>query len=89
MYDDYKAKGFTIVTINSDDDKATIEKYFAENNFTLPAVMGVNTTVADDYKVEAYPTNILLDKHGKVIARLIGFEEAKLRTEIEKLIAAP
>lgn len=89
LYSDYKDKGFTVVAINTDDDKATIEKYFAENQFTLPVAIGMKTTIADDYKVQAWPTNILLDKNGTVIHRAEGFEEEKLRAEIDKLTAAP
>ncbi len=88
LYTDYKDKGFTLVAINTDDDKATISKYLTENHFDMPVVMAVKTPTAEDYKVGSWPTNILLDKNGKVILRMEGFDEKQIRAEIEKLIAA-
>lgn len=44
---------------------------------------------ADDifkqYKVEAFPTNYLLDSAGKVVYRATGYDETGLRSALEKL----
>ncbi len=89
LYSEYKDKGFTIVAINTDDDKKTITDYYEKEKFDLPTVMGKNTSTIKDYKVRSWPTNILLDRNGKVILRMEGFNETQIQAEIEKLLALP
>ena len=37
------------------------------------------------YRVEAYPTNYILDNEGKVIFRSVGFSEEAIRAALKKL----
>lgn len=89
LYSEYKNKGFTIVAINTDDDQKVIIDYFEKEKFDIPVAMGMKTSTAENYKVRSYPTNILLDRNGKVILRMEGFNEGQIQAEIEKLLAAP
>jgi hypothetical protein len=41
--------------------------------------------VAEKYGVVAYPTNYILDKNGKVVAALVGFDEATLKSKLRGL----
>ena len=88
LYKDYKDKGFTIVAINTDNDPTAITDYLHKGRFAFPVAVGKGTNIIEDYKVGLFPTNILLDKNGKVILRLFGYDNKQLRTEIEKLLAA-
>ncbi len=59
-----------------------------ENNFTFLIGMkgkGDNYDAALQYRVQAYPTNYILDSSGKVIFRSVGFDEAGIRKALEKL----
>ena len=89
LYSEYKNKGFTIVAINTDDEKKVITDYFEKEKLDIPVVMGAKTSTTKDYKVRSWPTNILLDRNGKVILSIEGFNEGQIQAEIEKLLAAP
>ena len=59
-----------------------------ENNFTFLIGMkgkGDNYDAALQYRVQAYPTNYVLDSSGKVVFRSVGFDEAGIRAALEKL----
>ncbi len=65
-----------------------IKKYVKANNFTFligMKGMGDNYDAALQYRVQAYPTNYVLDGSGKIIFRSVGFDEAGIRKALEKL----
>ena len=65
-----------------------INKYVKENNFTFLIGMkgkGDNYDAALQYRVEAYPTNYLLDGSGKIVFRSVGFDEEGIRAALKKL----
>ena len=65
-----------------------INKYVKENNFTFLIGMkgkGDNYDAALQYRVEAYPTNYVLDGNGKIVFRSVGFDEAGIRAALQKL----
>jgi peroxiredoxin len=74
-----KAQGFEIISINSGDPANVISKYHKEQKFGFPMVMDTKAgLVAGKYKVEAYPTNYLVGKDGKIKATFVGFDEQGL-----------
>jgi hypothetical protein len=80
-----KEKGFNLLAVNQGDSAATIQKYVKEGGFTFPIVVGGRGSVFEQYHVEAYPTNYLLDAHGKVVYRSLGFDENGLRAALEQM----
>jgi hypothetical protein len=65
-----------------------INKYVKDNNFTFLIGMkgkGDNYDAALQYRVEAYPTNYVLDSSGKIIFRSVGFDEEGIRAALKKL----
>ena len=46
---------------------------------------GDNYDAALQYRVQAYPTNYVLDGSGGVIFRSVGFDEAGIRKALEQL----
>lgn len=83
MLADYKGQGFDIVTINSGDSAAAIQKLWKESSLGLRAVMS-GDKVADKYHVTAVPTNYLIGGNGKVLARFEGFDETAIRAALPK-----
>lgn len=74
-----------MISINIQDDAKTISKYKKESKFTFPFVMDtVKNSVAGKYKVQATPTNYLVDKNGKILARYVGANEIALRAALKK-----
>lgn len=80
-------KGLQIVAVNYGDSAQIIQKYVKQGKFTFPIVLNGagKTDVAAKFGVQAYPTNIVVDRSGKVRAALVGFDEAKLKTVLAKL----
>jgi len=90
IYTDLKDKGLELIAINNGDPKEVINKYIDENKWTFKIVMGgprggKDYGVFEQYGVQAYPTNYLLDGEGKVVWRSVGFNEAALLAALEKM----
>ena len=75
-----------MIAINNGDSNDVINKYVKENEFTFqvgapPKGYGI----FNDYGVQAYPTNYLVDANGKVVFRSVGFDEKGLKDALSKL----
>lgn len=63
-----------------------IQKYRKEGKFTFPLVMdSADGKVATLFKVQAYPTNYVIDANGKVAAAFVGFDEAGMKKALRGL----
>ncbi len=83
VYQKYKDKGFTILSVSLDDNKASWLKAIAKDGLTWSHVSELkkwNSVVAQTYGVNGIPAAFLLDKEGKVIAKNLRGDalEAKL-----------
>ncbi len=83
-YAAYKDKGFTILGVSLDQDKAAWEKAIADDKLTWNHVSDLKyweNAVARAYNIQSIPASLLLDKEGKIIGKnLRGAElEAKLK----------
>jgi thiol-disulfide isomerase/thioredoxin len=87
IYKELKDQGLEIISIDGGDDAKTILKDAKENGFTY--LLGMNgqgdSDVATKYGVEAIPTNYFLDPSGKIVAVIVGFDEAGLKAALKKL----
>jgi len=80
IYNELKGQGLNLIAVNSGDPAATIVKYRKEGKFTFPMAMDSSDgKVANLFKVQAYPTNYILDAEGKVVAAFVGFDEAAMK----------
>jgi hypothetical protein len=58
----------------------------AENKFTFKIGMPPQGYgIFNDYGVQAYPTNYLVDEKGNVVFRSVGFDEAGIKAALAKL----
>jgi thiol-disulfide isomerase/thioredoxin len=83
VYKKYKDRGFTILSVSLDDNKASWLKAIAKDGLTWSHVSELkkwNSVVAQTYGVNGIPAAFLLDKDGKVIAKNLRGDalEAKL-----------
>jgi thiol-disulfide isomerase/thioredoxin len=86
----FKAKGFDVIGINLDTDKAELETYLKSN--PLPWVQiyeegGMDSRLADEFGIIAQPTMFLVDGAGKVLSCNIR-NAAELERFLEKLSAS-
>jgi peroxiredoxin len=86
-FNQYKSKGFGVIGISLDNDKAKWEKAIADDQLTWTHVSDLKkwkNLAVIMYSVNSIPANLLVDKTGKIIARNI--REAKLRDTMAGLL---
>jgi thiol-disulfide isomerase/thioredoxin len=72
---EYKDRGLKLVSIASDDRPDKVVKYVQDENISWPNLFQPaegKAPIIETYKVENFPTFILIDKNGKIIFRQIG-----------------
>lgn len=71
-YNKFHGKGFEILAVSLDDNKSNWQEAIRKDNLTWTQVSdleGWESKVAQQYGVQSIPTNFLLDKEGKIIAK--------------------
>ena len=87
VFNKYNAKGFGVLGVSLDSDKAKWEKAIADDKLTWTHVSdlkGWKNEAAALYSINSIPSNLLVDKTGKIIGR--NLREAKLREAIAELL---
>ena len=75
-----------MIAVNQGDPKETINKYVKENSFTFKIGMPPQGYgIFNDYGVQAYPTNYVIDSKGKVVFRCVGFDEEGIKKALAGL----
>jgi outer membrane lipoprotein-sorting protein/peroxiredoxin len=86
LFSELKDKGLDLIAVNNGDSKDTINKYVAENKFTFKIGMPPQGYgIFNDYGVQAYPTNYVVDSKGKVVFRCVGFDEEGIKKALADL----
>ncbi len=79
VYNAFKDKGFDVVSVSLDTDKAAWQKAVADDNLTWKNhtgdLKGWNNKVADMYCIAFIPQNVLIDKNGVIVARNLSGEK--------------
>jgi len=87
VFNDYKTKGLGIIGVSLDKDKDKWEKAIADDKLAWTQVSdlkGWQNEAAALYAVNSIPSNLLVDKTGKIIAR--NLREEKLKETISGLL---
>jgi thiol-disulfide isomerase/thioredoxin len=71
LVEKYKNKNVVFLAFALDKDKQLLNKYIKHNPFSYDIIPDAGK-IAEEYKVTAYPTHIIINKDGKVVARIIG-----------------
>jgi thiol-disulfide isomerase/thioredoxin len=90
LHEKLKAKGFEVVAVNLDEDKANAEKFLKEFPVSFTVLRDAKGEWADQFVVESMPTSFILDKQGVVQNIHHGFASAdikELEEKITKLLA--
>jgi cytochrome c-type biogenesis protein len=71
-YSDYRADGFAIVAVNNQETLDQITEFRAELEVTFPMALDENGAIQQLYGVRSYPSTVLIDRDGEIIARHAG-----------------
>ncbi len=80
-YNKYNGKGFDVLSVSLDRDPDAWKKAVDEDALTWTQVNDNTGDVANQYAIRSIPTNFLLDKDGKIVAKNLRGDdlEAKLK----------
>jgi thiol-disulfide isomerase/thioredoxin len=84
VYEKYKLKGFEVLGISIDNDRASWSNAVQQDNLNwlnVSDLKGRKNDVAVMFDIGAIPDNILIDREGKIIAKRISSQE------LEQLLA--
>ena len=87
QYEAFKNKGFTVLGVSLDDDKAAWLKAIKDDNLNWPHVSELKRwdgKVTIQYRVEGIPASFILDPSGKIIAK--NLRGAELQQFLEKTL---
>ncbi len=93
LYQDNKAKGFEIVGVALDFNKATALPFIQKNKMTWPQIYqpsgpnqpgGMNSPLAESFGIISLPTMFLVNKEGKVVSRNASI--AEIKAELPELL---
>ena len=77
-----KDKGFEIVSVNVRDSAEDIAQFFKKYKAShIGAMNKTNDDVGDLYGVEGTPTNIVVDREGRVVQKIVGYSSGDTRID--------
>lgn len=86
-YNMFHAKGFDVLGVSLDKDKAAWQKAIADDHLSWTHISDLgmwNSSVVKLYNISGIPFSVLLDKEGKVVAK--GLRGEELESAIRKLL---
>ncbi len=87
FYRDYRARGFTVITLSMDDNPNLATKYLHDHQDDVPAAMA-DTSVEQAFGgIDQLPTSFIIDRQGIVRDKVSGqVYYAKLQQLVEPLL---
>jgi thiol-disulfide isomerase/thioredoxin len=72
LYNEYAARGVSFVGVNVRDTPTNARSHLEEFGVTYPSVFNKDSTIAFKFRVLFIPTTFVLDKRGRIAAKVIG-----------------
>jgi len=88
FWEQLKDKGLVVIGLNTGEDgdpEAAARGFQQQHGLTYPIVLDKSGEVADALGVEGFPTNIVIDREGKVRQVIAGFDETALNNALREL----
>ena len=74
-YEDLQKRGVEILAVNAGEDVGTVREYLASRTFHFPVLLDGRQAVVEAWDVQAFPTTVLVDRQGKIVAIHEGLHE--------------
>ena len=87
--DEWKARGFQVVAIDVDREKAKGERYVKTLNPNFTIAYDPTAQSMTDFDINAMPTSFIVDRKGKIVKRVIGYKDDNIpdtRRTIQELL---
>jgi thiol-disulfide isomerase/thioredoxin len=92
LYGSLKARGFTVLAVNIDEDADALRDFLSTHPMPFPTPHDPSASVPRALGATAMPTLFLIDRSGVIRWRHGGFERGDdqlIRGEVTKLLAEP
>jgi len=74
LYEKMKSKGLTVVAVDLMEDGKTVGDFVKAHGMTFPVLIDGSGKVGGTYDAGSIPTNYLVDRKGRILARVVGFD---------------
>src|SRR5262249_24589852 len=86
---EYTDRGLVILGIDAGEDRQTVENFLKTTPASYPVALSTESDILSAFKVTAYPTYVLIDANGKIVAYQTGFSgEPGLRNILARASSA-
>lgn len=79
--------GWAFLSIACRDSRVAVNKYLAENKYTIPVAMA-DEKITGNYKIDGYPSKILISPTGKMISTSSGADWRAIIAKVNELYPA-
>jgi len=83
---DLADQGLKVFAVNAQEDKAKVEKFMKDNNYSFNVPMDKDGAAMKDYGISGIPTTIVVSRGGKVHKAFVGFYEKTSPKDLEKAV---
>jgi len=73
-----KRNDVVFLSVNVNDAKDVIEKYWKDEDFKHDPVMQDGSAVSDAFRVQVYPTNYVIGPEGRIVYRSVGWDQSQV-----------
>lgn len=90
LYDDYHSEGFSIISVNLDEDREKALDFLEQYPVSFSHLAGFGTQITKTYDIHAMPTGIFVDTKGKIRLIHMGFKSSHkdfIEAVLQKLLA--
>jgi len=90
VHEDYGGPDFQVLAVAGDlEGRTLVRPFMKELGLTFPGLLDDTGTVQDQYFVNALPMTFLLDRHGVIVYKMVGFfdwNQPRFRGMVEGLM---
>lgn len=83
-FDERASDGFTILAVNNAESAADVADFRAEFDLTFPLLLDEAADIQEQYGIFSYPSTLMLDKNGVIVAKHYG---PLTTSQLDELIA--
>ena len=89
IYDKYKDQGLAVLLIQTSQTQDDGKKFLEDHNYTMTSLYSEGNWVRDNYGVKVVPTNLFIDRQGRIIFQSTGYSpgmEKEVESQIKELL---
>jgi thiol-disulfide isomerase/thioredoxin len=73
LFQEFKNEGLVVVQYPAGENQTTLDQFLATSPVAYPMASGLEAEAEGDFKVSGYPTFVMFDSAGKIVANQTGF----------------